>query len=83
MLDQQEPEEFKVLEENWETLLLFLRVSTQWRVGMGGPTGLDHGVTLGILSLYGVEESKRVELFEGLRIMEDAALEAMARRAKQ
>lgn len=73
---------FEVFEENWEVLMLFLRVSTQWRIGMAGPTGLDHGVTLGLLSLYSVEESKRVELFEGVRIMEDAALDEMARRAK-
>lgn len=82
LVESSEPEHFEVFEENWEVLKFFLLVSTQWRIGMGGPTGLDHGVTLGLFSLYGVEEPKRVELFEGVRIMEDAALDAMARSAK-
>jgi len=81
VIERQRPDDFAVLEENWEILMFFLRVSTQWRVSMAGPTGLDHGVTLSLLSLYAVEQEKRVEIFEGVRIMEDAALDAMARRA--
>ena len=30
--------EFEVWEENWEIVEMFLRMQTQWRVGMAGPT---------------------------------------------
>lgn len=64
---------------------MFLRCDTQWRMGPGGPIGLDLNVVLGMLSLYAVDEPTRV--VDDLRIMEARALELIqkevAKQAKQ
>ena len=70
-----EEEHFEVWEENWETLLMFLRMQTQWTVTMGGYVGLKYEVLLGasgLMSLYDVENPR--EMLEELQVMEAAAL---------
>ena len=70
-----EEEHFEVWEENWEALMMFLRMQTQWAVTMGGYVGLKYEVLLGasgLMSLYDVENPR--EMLEGLRVMEAAAL---------
>jgi hypothetical protein len=70
-----EEEHFEVWEENWETLLMFLRMQTQWTVAMGGYVGLKYEVLLGasgLMSLYDVENPR--EMLEELQVMEAAAL---------
>jgi hypothetical protein len=69
---------FEVWEENWETVEMFLRLQTQWRIGMGGYTGLDYVAAQWLFSLYQVE--KPTELLEDLQVMEQAVLEVLARR---
>ena len=64
--------EFAVWEENWETLQMFLRMQTQWRIGFSGPTGLDYAALEWLCKLYPVEDP--AFLFEGLQLMEAAAL---------
>ena len=64
--------EFVVWEENWETLQMFLRMQTQWRIGFSGPTGLDYAALEWLCKLYPVEDP--AFLFEGLQLMEAAAL---------
>ena len=62
-------------EENWDTLMMFLRMQTQWTVTMGGYVGLKYEVLLGasgLMSLYDVSNPR--EMLEGLRVMEAAAL---------
>lgn len=53
---------------------LFERMSTQWRIGAAGPSGLDYGTIPTILQLSGVPQSDWPPLFDDLRIMEDSAL---------
>jgi len=69
-----------VLEENWLVVELFLRVQTQWRVGMNGPIGLDYGALQWVLRLYEVQDQRAA--LEDLQIMEAAALAAINKRAK-
>jgi len=69
-----------VLEENWLVVELFLRVQTQWRVGMNGPIGLDYGALQWVLRLYEVQDPRAA--LEDLQIMEAAALAAINKRAK-
>ena len=62
-------------EENWDTLMMFLRMQTQWTVTMGGYVGLKYEVLLGasgLMSLYDVENPR--EMLEDLQVMEAAAL---------
>ena len=52
-------------------------MGTQWRVSPGGPTGLDYGVLPTVLRLHDIPRSEWREMFDELRIMEDAALAKM------
>jgi hypothetical protein len=69
-------EEFDVLPENWPTVMMWLRVQTQWRVaGLGGAIGLDYTAVEAAMRMLRVPN--RAEVFDGLQVMELAALEAM------
>lgn len=62
-------------EENWDALMMFLRMQTQWTVTMGGYVGLKYEVLLGasgLMCLYDVENPR--EMLEDLQVMEAAAL---------
>lgn len=63
---------FEVWEENWDTVLMFLRLQTQWNASMGGVTGLNYSSLEYLGRLYPVEDP--VALFEGLQVMEIKAL---------
>ena len=52
--------------------MMFLKVQTQWRVGMGGIIGLDYTSVIEMIKLYLVEDT--VAMLENLQIMEAAAL---------
>lgn len=63
--------------ENWDTVQLFLLVQTQWRTGpMGSVIGLDYVAVDAAIRMSGITITP--ETFDGLRIMESAALEAMS-----
>jgi hypothetical protein len=51
---------------------------TQWRVGVGGRSGLDYTAIPVALRLGGVKRSEWAHAFDGIRVMEDAALEFMS-----
>lgn len=55
---------------------MFMRSQTQWRMGFSGPTGLDYNAVEILLRRFPV--SNETEVFEGLQLMEGAALKAMA-----
>jgi hypothetical protein len=61
------------------TINVFIAMGTQWRVSAGGAYGLDYGVLPDVLRMRGVPRSQWPELFDDLRICEDAALEQMRR----
>ena len=68
-------EHFEVWEENWETVVMFLRMQTQWTDTMGGYVGLKYEVLLGasgLMSLYDVSNPR--EMLEDLQVMEAVAL---------
>lgn len=66
--------------DNLLAVNVFLGMSTQWRAGMGGATGLDYGALPAVMRLTQVPPSERAEVFESIRVMEDAALEAMRKK---
>lgn len=53
---------------------LFITISTQWRVGMNGPTGLDYNVLFHELDRMALTKIDYDFLFEDIRVMESAAL---------
>lgn len=70
--------------EIWPDVLpayeLFNALATQWRIGMGGATGLDYTAVATTMRLCGIPRSKWTDLFADVQIMEQAALEAMSNR---
>jgi hypothetical protein len=60
----------------------FIAAATQWRTGMAGPTGLDYSAMPTVMRLTGVPRKEWPQVFDGLRLMEDAALEAMRKETK-
>lgn len=63
--------------DNLPAVNAFIAMSTQWRVGMNGATGLDYAVVPTVLRLAGVPRADWPEVFDGLRTMEDEALKTM------
>jgi hypothetical protein len=70
--------EFEVWEENWETVLMFMRMQTQWNASMGGLTGLNYSSLDYLCRLYSVKDP--VSLFEGIQVMEVTALASLNKR---
>jgi len=68
-------ENFEVWDDNWEIVVMFLRMQTQWSVVMGGYTGLKYEVLFRLCDLYSVEDPRA--MLEGIQIMESAALQEL------
>ena len=81
--EEQEPSgDFEVWEENWEAVMMFLRMQTQWQVSMSGYVGLKYEVLLGsggLCDLYNVED--RRDVLERLQILEATALSELRKRS--
>ena len=69
--------EVKILPDNWQSFNVFLAMSTQWRCCGHIPVGLDYGVLPEIWRRLKIPVKDRDFIFEDLRVMEDAALEAI------
>lgn len=65
--------------ENVQAVMLFSRLSSQWRVGVSGVVGLDYNVLFHEMDRMGLEREEYDRLFEDIRTMEAAALEEMRR----
>lgn len=76
-------EEVEVLPDVWPAFLLFRAMSTQWRAGMGGPTGLDYAALPVTGDLLGMTSEEIRSAFEDVRVMEGVALDVMAPEPKQ
>jgi len=69
-----------VWEENWDVLNMFIRLSTQWHTSMAGLTGLNYQSLEWLCKLYAVKDP--VAMFEGVQVMEMAALSVLNKRKK-
>lgn len=71
--------------DNWSTVMVFLAMQTQWRrefAGMSGELvwhGLRYGEAATVINLLGYK-AKAAEIFDGLRVMESAALPILNKR---
>ncbi len=63
---------------NWPAFLLFNRMSTQWRVGTGGPIGLDYNCIRDVAGFLEIKKKKLAEIFPDLQVLEGEALRVMA-----
>jgi hypothetical protein len=67
--------DFEIWPENWMPFLVFSEVSTQWRVGAGGATGLDYVAVKWVMGLMKIK--KKYEVLRAIRTMESSALKTM------
>lgn len=56
---------------------MFMSLSTQWRVGASGPTGLDYNVMPALMRMKGITRSEWPATLENIQVMEDKALSIM------
>ena len=75
---------FEILPENWDALMVFLALSTQWRTaGMSGVrVGLEYASIPAVLEMTGFS-GQAADIFEKLRIMEAAAIPVFIDKAKK
>lgn len=71
-------EEIDIWPENMDAADVFVLMGTQWRVGFSGPTGLDYGVLPLVFRSLGIDEERQPDVFDGVRVMESAALSLMS-----
>lgn len=57
-------------------------MATQWRLGYGGPTGLDYSALPEVWRRTKTPSEDRDDVFDALRVLEDAALEQMRKDQK-
>ncbi|HED4182465.1 MULTISPECIES: DUF1799 domain-containing protein [Enterobacter] len=67
-----------VLPDVWPVFRLFQSLSTQWRIGFGGATGLDYNVLPWLMRVHGIEDEATT--LKDIRIMEKCALTIMHKR---
>ena len=67
----------EVLEENWETLQVFLCLSSQWRIVVGMGNAVYHGIEFESIQpcfwALGVKKSKRRQMFLNVVMMAEEA----------
>lgn len=67
----------EVMAEEWPVVQAWIRVQTQWRTSFGGLVGLDYTAVLATLDRLKIADPDG-EIFEGIQLMEFAALEALS-----
>ena len=68
----------EVWPDNHAAFNLFNTIGTQWRVGMGGATGLDYGAIYPLLDRIAQDAAEWMDLFDDLQVLERAALKQMS-----
>ena len=82
--DKEEPDEaFEVYEDNWQSLLFFLRVQTQWvyRGLEGRRAGLNNAAVESTMRMARVKRVDQDALLADLQVMEREILKSDAERA--
>lgn len=68
----------EVYPDVWPAFILLDAMGTQWRAGVGGPTGLDYSALPHVMRLLEIPKNLRSSLFQDLRVMEAEALLVMS-----
>ncbi len=75
--------DFEVWPDNWVPFKVFSEVCTQWRMGPGGPIGLDYSVVKWIMRTMHVTKKDRLEVLRSVRVLECSAMSKMAEANKK
>jgi len=74
---REQEQDIDVWPENWQSVQVWTRAQTQWRMGFGGPTGLDYNGVEAVMRQMKIEDTgdcfDRIQVLEAatLRIIED------------
>ncbi len=72
----------EVWPDNWQSLVVFDAMGTQWNVGMGGAIGLQYASLSEVWRRTKTPIADRDDVFDDLRVMEQAALNEIAKQNK-
>lgn len=75
ILPKPEPKTVEIWDENWDIVMMFIRVQTQWNVDGGVRLGLRYESLEWLCKVYEITDQRA--MLEGLRVMEAAALKAL------
>lgn len=78
MSPDQDADLFGVWEDNADTLVMFMRLQTQWHVIAGGFVGLNYQSAEFLFKIHGVADA--AAMMDDLQAMEVAALQVMNKR---
>ena len=81
--EEKKEDDFEVLEDNWDALMIFCNMQTQWTTSFGGLVGLKYEILLmqgGLFDLYNITE--RSKILEEIQIMEATALKELNKESK-
>jgi hypothetical protein len=70
-------EVIEVWPDNWPVFQLFARLSTQWMVGMSGPTGLRYEAAYPLIDRMAGSPEEWDAIFDDLQLMEQEALKTI------
>lgn len=70
-------EAFGVWPDNLPAVNVLIAMSTQWRTGGFGPTGLDYNALPSVMRLVGVPRADWPDTFECVRVLEAEAMKVM------
>jgi hypothetical protein len=82
-LGGEESQHIEVWGDTHRAVLLFAEFVTQWRVGMGGRTGLDYTPLYMRLDRLAQDDSDWEQLYADVRLMEMTVLDELASRQQQ
>jgi len=68
----------EVWPDNHAAFILFNNLSTQWRVGFNGPTGMDYAAVYPLLDRAAKDPQEWDDMFSDIQVMERAALKQMS-----
>lgn len=80
---EKEDKNFEVYDDNWDAVMIFCNMQTQWSTSFGGFVGLRYEVLLmqgGMFDLYNITDRRKI--LEELQIMEAAALKELNKEKK-
>tara|TARA_B100000287_G_scaffold355793_1_gene346485 strand:- start:464 stop:784 length:321 start_codon:yes stop_codon:yes gene_type:complete len=75
--------DYEVFEDNWDAVMIFCNMQTQWSTSFGGFVGLKYEVLLmqgGMFDLYNIIDRRKI--LEELQIMEHTALKEFNKEKK-
>ena len=56
---------------------MLVKMQTQWRLSMSGPSGMDYLVLLALMARLNLTDAEHDELFDDVQTMERSALQTM------